>query len=150
MKIEPKFKSIIAMVLMDKKNPTIFVFLRRQILAVAVEGIPTVDNVHKVWGLLQAGIGKNWNPEPRTWPGVEALILLGSVESRTQKNDEMMWQNCHICTKFQENHHIFGNNKKNCFETWQRHTKPGMWRFVTITWHIACKGGIGNQLITFG
>jgi len=36
------------MVLMDKKNPTIFVFLRRQILAVAVEGIPTVDNVHKV------------------------------------------------------------------------------------------------------
>jgi len=34
-------------------------------LAVAVEGIPTVDNVLKVGGLFQAGIGKYWKPEPR-------------------------------------------------------------------------------------
>jgi len=46
-----------------------------------------------------------------------------------------MWRNRHICTKFQENRHIFGSTKKNFFETWQHHIEPGMWRFVTKIWH---------------
>jgi len=45
-----------------------------------------------------------------------------------------MWRNRHICTKFQENRHIFGSTKKNFFETWHRHIEPGMWRNVTEMW----------------
>ena len=51
------------------------------ILAVAVEGIPTVDNVLKVGRLFQAGIGKYWNPEPRCRSS--GVVMFG--ESRTQK-----------------------------------------------------------------
>jgi len=56
------------------------------------------------------------------------------VPSRTKENDVTMWQNRHICTKFQENRHIVGRTKKRNFETRQRHIEPGMWCFVTKMW----------------
>jgi len=42
------FKSIIAIVFMDKKNPAIFGFVRRQIFVVAPKGITRAGHVHKV------------------------------------------------------------------------------------------------------
>ena len=45
-----------------------------------------------------------------------------------------MWRNRHICTKFQENRHIFGSTKNKNLKTWQRHIEPGMWRNLTKMW----------------
>jgi len=67
--------------------------------------------------------------EPRN-PGFKPRF----VPSRPQENGVTMWRNRHICTKFQENRHIFGSTKKIFFETWRRHIEPGIWRFVTKMW----------------
>jgi len=78
------------------------------------------------------------NLEPRTQddPGPGQVLKLCFVPSRTQKNDVTMWWNCHICTKFQENRHIFGSTEKNFFETWQRQSNlecDKMWRKCDVT-----------------
>ena len=61
------FKSTIAIVLLDKKNPAILVFLRRQIFAVAVKGIPRVGHVQKVsdiWRYSRNSIFNSKNGSP--------------------------------------------------------------------------------------
>jgi len=77
---------IIAIVLLDKKNPTILVFLQQQIFAVAVGGIPWVGHVHKVSGSFQARIGKPGTQNP----GPGQVLKLCFVPSQTQKNDVTM------------------------------------------------------------
>ena len=92
---------------------------------------------------------KTWNPEPRTCC-CYCLIINSTqtvqvfkfrfVPSRTQKNDVTVWRNRHICTKFQENHHIFGSAQKNFFfETCQCPIESGMWCFVTKMWRHICR-----------
>ena len=54
-------------------------------------------------GSFLAGIGKPGTQD--SGPG--QVLKLCFVPSRTQKFNVTMWRNRHICTKFQENRHIF-------------------------------------------
>jgi len=81
-------------------------------------------------GSFQAEIGKPGIHNP----GPGQVFKLRFVQSRTQKHDVTMWRNRDICTKFQENRHIFGSTKKNFLGTWQRHIETGMWCDVTKMW----------------
>ena len=59
-------------------------------------------------------------------PGPNQVLKTYFVPSRTQKNDVTIWRNRRICTKFQENRHIFGSTKN-------KNLKPG-----SVTSNLKC------------
>ena len=73
-------------------------------------------------GSFQDEIGKPGTQNPGPGHVFKSMF----VPSRTQKNDVMMSRNRHICTKFQENRHIFEVLKKTF-------SKPG-----SVTSNLEC------------